>query len=414
MELYRLKKENDKLNDLVTKFQQDRPEGQPGQPEDQRPEDRQEGQPGQPEDRPEAEQAQPQEKTAEQKKLIMQMEILKIEMKNEQQQKKKELNEEEKATKTDVSALKEAATVLQEVEDNLKELEDKIDIETEIKTELTKFKEELHHLEIFKLIIKQITQEEIQNKLLEQADKPLKEQEAEIKVKVTEKVTKENIHQLLKPILEHHIHPIQQLIKEELRKKQPKDTKTIHEQQLMTELILRKIKPEVPDKWIQEKEKWIGDKVKKEIEQPKLEIQPQRMHDIKETIKNRINEQKKIVKELVEKFLKIMLQKQPLVTKITNDTSSNKVKLLAGAITKAQQHKSQLQQIEKRLQQIEQWLQKIQEIENDVKQNKSLDSLQKEAKELEQAAQQIEWDKYYMKIACLVALRSKDPSTPVS
>lgn len=31
-----------------------------------------------------------------------------------------------------------------------------------------------------------------------------------------------------------------------------------------------------------------------------------------------------------------------------------------------------------------------------------------------QVQKEAEWDKYYMKIACLAALRSKDPTTPVS
>ena len=50
----------------------------------------------------------------------------------------------------------------------------------------------------------------------------------------------------------------------------------------------------------------------------------------------------------------------------------------------------------------------------------ALASLQQQVKELEQQAQEVkkleqqkEWDEYYMKIACLAALRSKDPSTPV-
>ena len=33
---------------------------------------------------------------------------------------------------------------------------------------------------------------------------------------------------------------------------------------------------------------------------------------------------------------------------------------------------------------------------------------------IEKALENVAWDVYYMKIACLAALRSKDPSTPVS
>ena len=33
---------------------------------------------------------------------------------------------------------------------------------------------------------------------------------------------------------------------------------------------------------------------------------------------------------------------------------------------------------------------------------------------IEKALEIVAWDEYYMKIACLAALRSKDPSTPVS
>ena len=40
--------------------------------------------------------------------------------------------------------------------------------------------------------------------------------------------------------------------------------------------------------------------------------------------------------------------------------------------------------------------------------------IQHEATEVEQKAHRILWDEYYMKLACLTALRSKDPSTPVS
>ena len=40
--------------------------------------------------------------------------------------------------------------------------------------------------------------------------------------------------------------------------------------------------------------------------------------------------------------------------------------------------------------------------------------MQHEVTEVEQKAHRILWDEYYMKLACLAALRSKDPSTPVS
>ena len=33
---------------------------------------------------------------------------------------------------------------------------------------------------------------------------------------------------------------------------------------------------------------------------------------------------------------------------------------------------------------------------------------------IDKAQKETEWDEYYMKIACLAALRSKDPRTPVS
>ena len=33
---------------------------------------------------------------------------------------------------------------------------------------------------------------------------------------------------------------------------------------------------------------------------------------------------------------------------------------------------------------------------------------------IDKAYKETEWDVYYMKIACLAALRSKDPRTPVS
>lgn len=39
--------------------------------------------------------------------------------------------------------------------------------------------------------------------------------------------------------------------------------------------------------------------------------------------------------------------------------------------------------------------------------------VEQKAKKVEQEAHKKEWEEYYMKIACLAALRSKDPSTPV-
>ena len=45
---------------------------------------------------------------------------------------------------------------------------------------------------------------------------------------------------------------------------------------------------------------------------------------------------------------------------------------------------------------------------------KEIKDIQKEVKELKQRVLKSEWDEYYMKVACLAARRSKDPSTPVS
>ena len=65
------------------------------------------------------------------------------------------------------------------------------------------------------------------------------------------------------------------------------------------------------------------------------------------------------------------------------------------ALQEAQLHEIKLKIIEKQMQ-------KMKQIKDEA-----------EHKQMEQA-QQKEWDEYYMKIACLAALRSKDPSTPVS
>ena len=398
MELDRLKEEYDKLKEFWIKFQP--AERQPQQePEElqQEPEELQQQEP---------QQQEPQEdKTTEKKQIIIQMAKVQRKMIKEQKQKNKELGKEKEATEKDVLTLIQAAKVIEKIENDLKKLE-----QIDIKTELTKLKQELHHLEIFKLIIKQITQEEIQKQILKQVDKQLKE--AEIKKEVEKEMTDDKIHQLLKPILEHQIDQIKQLLKEEFKE----DTTATHEQQLMTELILRfirKIEPKIPYKWKQNKNKWIQDQVKEEIKRPKLEIQPQRIHDIKKTIKDRRNEQKHLVKDLVKKLLH---QKQ--TNEITCVTSSDDIKLFTDEITKVQQHKYQLQQIEQRLQQIKsikEGAEKIQrQLEAPTCTQVALAKLQEDAKELEQQAQQKEWDEYYMKIACLAALRSKDPRKPVS
>ena len=44
---------------------------------------------------------------------------------------------------------------------------------------------------------------------------------------------------------------------------------------------------------------------------------------------------------------------------------------------------------------------------------KQMQWIQEQAKSLGRQKQR-QWDEYYMKIACLTALRSKDPRTPVS
>ena len=44
----------------------------------------------------------------------------------------------------------------------------------------------------------------------------------------------------------------------------------------------------------------------------------------------------------------------------------------------------------------------------------TIEDIQEKAEKLKKKALETEWDKYYMKLACLAALRSKEPRTPVS
>ena len=84
------------------------------------------------------------------------------------------------------------------------------------------------------------------------------------------------------------------------------------------------------------------------------------------------------------------------------------------ALKKAQLHKVQLQLIQQQIE-IKNEAKKIKkQLEEPTCNREIFASLQQEANKLEQRAQQKEWDEYYMKIACLAALRSKDPKTPVS
>ena len=94
------------------------------------------------------------------------------------------------------------------------------------------------------------------------------------------------------------------------------------------------------------------------------------------------------------------------------------------ALKEAQLHKVQLQIIQQQMQQIKKIKDEAEQLEASTCKPEALASLQQQVKELEQKAQQAkelekqaqqnEWDEYYMKIACLAALRSKDPKTPVS
>ena len=79
---------------------------------------------------------------------------------------------------------------------------------------------------------------------------------------------------------------------------------------------------------------------------------------------------------------------------------------------KIQQEMQKLQEKAKKVERNEIIQQKLeQQLVDDIQ--TQMESIQEKAKLIENQATKA-WDEYYMKIACLAALRSKDPSTPVS
>ena len=344
-------------------------------------------------------------------KLIIQMENVKRKMEKRQKQKKDEDKKEIEEVENIMSQIQvEVANVLEkvdEVKNNLITLLEQMGLE-KFNAELNQLKEELGKKEMLELIIKQITQKEMQRQNLQQVGTQF--EKTEIKQEVTQQITdSEKLKELLEQVLDDQI---QQLSTEELKKPEYKETQ--EQKLIVTELIqelITKIKPEihvhVQQAWQKHKdEKWIQDKVEEEIE--KLIIlarQPLKIiHDIKQT------------RELVKKFVEVLLQ---LIHEPQNE---GMMKATTQKITDVKCSTNLIKQRKFRLQQIQEQMQQIKEIKNKAKdiQLKAcdkevvLDSLQEEAKKVEQQAQQKEWDKHYMKIACLAALRSKDPKTPVS
>ena len=91
-------------------------------------------------------------------------------------------------------------------------------------------------------------------------------------------------------------------------------------------------------------------------------------------------------------------------------------------LTKAEKKLKHLKELEKT--DFEPLLSNIKDIKNILTEHKKtkitedeytkIKNIQKDVKKLKQKVLKSEWDEYYMKIACLTALRSKDPRTPVS
>ena len=79
---------------------------------------------------------------------------------------------------------------------------------------------------------------------------------------------------------------------------------------------------------------------------------------------------------------------------------------------KIQQEMQKLQEKAKKVERNETMLQKLDQRYVKYIQDQ-MEWIQEKAREIEEQATKA-WDEYYMKIACLAALRSKDPSTPVS
>ena len=235
-------------------------------------------------------------------------------------------------------------------------------------------------------------------------------EETKIIKKVERQMTDKKMPKLLKQVLKDQIPQIQQLSTEELKKLEYTVT---HQQQLIVteliqQLITTKIEPEIPQAWQQNKDTWIQEQVKKEIEQPIiLAIQPLK-------IIHGTREERKLIKKIVEGLLNFIRERQNDTTmeETTRIISINNEKHFADSI---KHQKFQLQQIQERMQQIKEIKNKAKGIQlKACDKEVVLDSLQQEAKKVEQQAQQKEWDEYYMGIACLAALRSKDPKTPVS
>ena len=347
-------------------------------------------------------------------KLIIQMENVKREMETEQEQKKEEDEKEIEEAKKIISQIQgEAANVLEKankVENNLKILLDQMD-HTKFDAELNQLKKELDKKETLELIIKQIIQKEMRKQTLQQVGK--KFEETEIKQEVIQQITdNEKLKELLKQVLDDQIHQIKQLSTEELKESKYEET---HEQKLIvTKLIqelITKIEPEicvhVQQAWQKHKdEKWIQDKVEEEIKKPIiLAKQPLKtIHDIGQT--------RELVKKFVAGFLEFIheTQNKDMVEETTRIISTNEVKPFADQV---KHQKFRLQQIQEQIQRIKEFKKEAEKI-----QLKALKCNQEELVTLQQQAtkvtQQKEWDEYYMKIACLAALRSKDPKTPVS
>ena len=138
-------------------------------------------------------------------------------------------------------------------------------------------------------------------------------------------------------------------------------------------------------------------------------------HDIQKQIQTRLRQCVKQLTEIVPPELVLLVEQQKgneVVDPFLNNVQSLHTKMQ----TEMQEIQQKLQEIQIQLEQ-----QKIEQEEPQTTHTKCINEyiqwIQEQTKVVQRQAKMAErrqWDEYYMKIACLAAQRSKDPSTPVS
>ena len=159
----------------------------------------------------------------------------------------------------------------------------------------------------------------------------------------------------------------------------------------------------------------ILDKIKEILQLKEWKNSEEEVQKEKSDLKKKL-EQAQYLKDRVQQIQHKMQQLQ----QIKERAQSIKLQALQVKEQAGQLQQQQLKQTQKTRatqlveQQLLQVMQQARDIQQAKEMQKQIKEIQREAKEVEQQAQQKEWDEYYMKIACLAAQRSKDPSTPVS